>query len=155
MSRQDQSFRVYTRPMRRMTRTIGAIACLSLLTLQLSGAHVHLGPEGYVGVPETSYSHDHGEHDHHHGHHAADAAIDHAEEASAKPGNDYGDAEDISVLDQTLPAFKIPLAVPPPIALFAFAPRVRSLASPNVAYRVLSGRYTRWRPPPRAPPQPA
>lgn len=155
MRRQEQSFRVYTRPMRQKTRTIGAIACLSLLTLQLSGAHVHIGPAGYVGVPETSFSHDHGEQDHHHGTHVADAAIDHAAEVSAESDNDYGDAQDVSLLDQTLPAFKIPLAVPAPIALFAFAPRVRSLASTNVVYRVLSGRYTRWRPPLRAPPQPA
>lgn len=141
--------------MRRTTRTIGATACLSLLTLQFSGAHMHVGAEGYVGGPESSYSHEHGARDHHHAHHLADGAIDHAANTGAEPGTDYGDAQDVSLLDQALPVFKIPLAVPAPIVVFGFAPREHSLASTDVVYPILSGRYTRWRPPLRAPPQPA
>ncbi len=141
--------------MRRITRAIGTAACLSLLLLQLSGAHIHMGAEGYVGAPETSYSHDHGGHDHHHGHHASDASSDHGPLAILASGNDYRDARDVSLLDQSLTAFKIPMAILALILLFMVLPGARKLASPDIIYPVLSGRHTRWRPPLRAPPQPA
>lgn len=135
-----------------MSKAIGVAACLSLLILQLTGAHGHIGAEGYLGVPEISYSHDHGGHDHHQGHRAADALAGHGPEATS---DDHEDAQDVSFLDETLPAFKIPMALLALIVLFVVFPRARMLASVDVIYPVLSGRYTRWRPPLRAPPLPA
>jgi hypothetical protein len=138
-----------------MTRAIGTVACLSLLIVQLSGAHVHIGPEGFVGAPETSYFHDHGAHGHDHGRQVGDASIDHGTDASPISGDDYEDAQDVSLLDQTLTAFKLPIAVLALIVLFVVPPRAHTLATLDVVHRVLSGRYTRWRPPLRAPPLPA
>jgi hypothetical protein len=141
--------------MHRMTRAIGAIACLSLLILQLSGAHVHIGAAGYVGAPEASYSHDHGVHDHDHAPRFEEAAIDHGADARSAFGDDYEDAQDVSLLDQTLTAFKIPIAVLALVVLFVALQRAHTLASADIVYPVLSGRHTRWRPPLRAPPRPA
>lgn len=138
-----------------MTRAIGAVACLSLLTLQLSGAHLHIGVDGALsGVPEVSYSHSHGHHHHDDGDHSPSAASHH-DTKSAQSGDDLGKIQDVSLLDQALTTLKIPMAVLAVMVLFFRLPRARTLAGTDVSYPVLSGRYTRWRPPLRAPPQPA
>jgi hypothetical protein len=46
----------------------------------------------------------------------------------------------------------MPLALLVILILFAVAPVFRMLATADFVFRVLSGRYTRWRPPLRAPP---
>lgn len=147
--------------MRRMPLAIGAAACLSLLILQLSGAHIHVGTEGYVGMPEISYSHDHHEHDrqhdhdHHRDHRVADAVNEHYAPMTAGPGHDHEDVQDVALVDQTLTAYKIPLVALALVLLFLVLSGARALAVPDIAFPVLSGRHTRWRPPLRAPPRPA
>lgn len=141
--------------MRRTTRAIGAAACLSLLILQLSGAHIHVGTEGYVGVPEISYSHDHHEHGRHHDHRVADAVNEQSAPMTAGPGHDHEDVQDVALVDQTLTAYKIPLVALALVLLFLVLSRARTPAIPDIAFPVLSGRHTRWRPPLRAPPRPA
>lgn len=132
-------------------KTIGTAACFSLLMLQLSGLHVHADQDGYIGVPETSYSHTHA-----HGHHGADrrdgsAVVDIDAEFSV-PSHDYDDARDVSLSDLALSAFKLTLAFLLFVFLFTIFPRNRTLVGTDFVYPILSGRRTRWRPPLRAPP---
>ena len=135
-----------------MTRLVAFASCLCLLMLQWSGLHVHASETGYVGGPETAYTHSHAHHDHLDARHS-----EHHETASANGSgsHDYGDARDVSLVDQALVAFKLPPAILALVFLFAVFPLVRTFAGREVAYPVLSGRYTRWRPPLRAPPQSA
>jgi len=126
-------------------------SCLCLLILQWSGLHVHASERGYVGGPETASTHSHIHHDH---------DTRHSQDRQGVSGNpdarhDYGDARDLSLLDLALVAFKLPLAILALIFLFAVFPFIRTLADPEIAYPVLSGRHTRWRPPLRAPPRSA
>lgn len=140
-----------------MSRLIGAVSCISFLLLQWSGAHVHANDAGFVGGPETAYPHNHVHHDHDHdgARQSSDPIGDGAFPESSASGDDYDDARDVSIFDQTHVAFKPPLAILALVFLFAIVPLVRALAGAERAYRVLSGRHTRWRPPLRAPPQPA
>ena len=124
--------------MRRSRNPLVFAACLGLLSLQLSGVHAHTDENGYIGVPETPFTHDHGHHDH----------------GDTTPAHDHEGTKDVSLLDLALSAFKMPLAI---LALFPFAALavIAAVTGTEFAYRVLSGRHTRWRPPLRAPPQPA
>ena len=140
--------------MRRLTKPIAFVAGLCFLMLQWSGLHVHADEAGYVGGPETAYTHSHAHHDHHDALHA-DEWSDHVVPGDPSAHHDYGDARDVSLLDQALVAFKSPLAILPLVFLFVVFPFIRTLVAAEIAYRVLSGRHTRWRPPLRAPPQPA
>jgi hypothetical protein len=138
--------------MRRIIKPVAFVSCLCLLMLQWSGLHVHANETGYIGGPETSSTHSHVHHDHH------GAQI--SEDREAAPGDpntddDYGDAHDVSLLHQALVAFKLPLAILALILLVGVFPLIGALAGPEIAYRVLSGRHTRWRPPLRAPPRSA
>jgi len=138
--------------MRRLPKTVPIIACFCLLSLQLSGVHVHANLAGLVGGPETFFTHTHGRHDDHvarHGNGHGSSAADHGD---TPPARDYEDAEDVSLLKVALAIFKLPFTIPALILLFALIPRVDLLAGVDIVYPVLSGRYTRWRPPLRAPP---
>ena len=132
-------------------KPIGVVSCVCFVMLQWSGLHVHANETGYIGGPETTYTHSHGHRHPHDGHHSDDWRADYA----ARGGHDYGDARDVSLLDKALIAFKLPVAILALVVLFAIFPFVRTLANAEIAYPVLSGRHTRWRPPLRAPPQPA
>lgn len=140
--------------MRRSTSPLAFAACFSLLSLQLGGVHVHTDQTGYVGVPETPFTHSHGHHDHS-APHGGSANVEPSGSGDTGPGRDYEDARDISVLDLALGTFKLPLAILALVSLFAAFPIVGRLASTDFAFPVLSGRHTRWRPPLRAPPEPA
>jgi hypothetical protein len=88
---------------------------------------MHMDAEGYVGVPEVAHT----------------------------IGHDDEGTRDISPFDLTSNAAKIPLALFSfPFLLFV-VPASRTFAHADIVYRVLSGLYTRWRPPLRAPPLPA
>lgn len=138
---------MYTWPMRRLRNRLAFAACFSLLSLQLSGLHVHTGDSGFVGAPETPFTHRHGHHDH--------GNARHDDHGDASPAHDYEDAKDVSLLDLALGTFKMPLAIPALFLLSASLPGFGKRVRTEYAYRVLSGRHTRWRPPLRAPPQPA
>jgi len=141
--------------MRRLRNHLAFAACLNLLSLQLSGLHVHADETGYIGAPETPFTHSHFHHDHSDAHHGGTDTTDDGGHKSANLAHDHEDAKDVSLLDLALSAFKMPLAILSLFLLFTAFPRLRRLASTEFAYRVLSGRHTRWRPPLRAPPQPA
>lgn len=130
--------------MRRSTKPLAIVTCLSLLILQLSGVHVHANDSGYIGAPETPFTHSH---DHHDAHHAGDEG--------AGPVSDGEEARDVDLLDLALSLFKMPLAIMALVLLFVLFPNVRALVRLEFVRRILSGRHTRWRPPLRAPPQPA
>lgn len=138
-----------------MTRPVTLISCLCLLMLQWSGLHVHANEAGYIGGPETSYTHSHVHHDSHAARPLGDWRDDRSAPARSGSDHDYGDARDISLWDQALVAFNLPLAILAFVFLFAVFPLNRALAGTEISYPVLSGRHTRWRPPLRAPPQPA
>ena len=140
--------------MRRSRVFLVLAACLSLLSLQLSGVHVHADDGGYVGAPETPFTHSHGRHDHGDAHHGSSDAAGHVDHDSG-PAHDYEGAEDVSLLELALGTFKMPIAILALFLLFLVLSRIRSLCASEFVSRVLSGRHTRWRPPLRAPPQPA
>jgi hypothetical protein len=140
-----QLARLYTRTMRRIRKPLAIAACLSLLSLQLGGVHMHADDNGYVGSPSASFTHGHGHHDHDSSH--AHAGVGHA--------GDHDDTKDISLLDHALGVFKMPMAILALVLLFAIVAILGRLRIVEIAYPVLSGRYTRWRPPLRAPPQTA
>ena len=133
--------------MRKRLTSLAIIACLGLLSVQLSGVHVHADEDGYIGVPETPFSHSRVHHDHHDAHHA--------DEGGSGTIGDGGEARDVSLLDIALSLFKLSLALLALVLLFALFPSIKAHISFAFVYRVLSGRHTRWRPPLRAPPQPA
>jgi hypothetical protein len=141
--------------MRRYSNPLVIAACLSLLFLQLSGIHVHADENGYIGVPETPFSHSHVHHDHHDGHRTGAANVDHSNHGGPGDSGGFEDARDVSLLNLALSIFKMPLAIFALVVLFALLPSVKEFLSFHFVYRVLSGRHTRWRPPLRAPPQPA
>lgn len=145
---------LYTYQMGRPTNLLAFAACFSLLSLQLGYVHVHAGDTGHVSVPETPFTHSHGHHDHG-AHHGGSASVDPGEHGDSGPARDYEDAKDVSVLDLALGTFKLPVAIVAPASLFAAFRGARTLAGTDFVFPVLSGRHTRWRPPLRAPPEPA
>ena len=165
-------------------RPVAVLACISLAALQLSGLHMHVDENGYVGVPEGPHSHSHAAHNHDaaavahdaHDHDAATVAHDahnhdaatvvhdhggsavavHAHEHSGGPADsDYGGTQDVSLFDLSAGATKLLLAL---ICLTLFVPLLLQRAGNafgGPALPVLTGRRSRWRPPLRAPPLPA
>jgi hypothetical protein len=120
--------------------------------LQLSGLHTHANEHGYVGAPETAYSHVHTTD---HGHQPEQSDSDHVHElslGSADHVHDYEDARDLSVFELASGKLKLSLAILAPAFLLCVSSGFPALLNPHFAYRVLSGRHTRWRPPLRAPP---
>jgi len=112
--------------------------------LQVTGAHVHADEAGHIGAPEVSYQHTHA-------HDRAVNAHDH-DGANGQAGSEHDDVRDVSLLDAVSSAFKLPLALIAVLLIAAIEPVLRSFFSTPYVYPVLSGRYTRWRPPLRAPP---
>ena len=147
--------RLYTWTMRWSSKSLIYAACLGLLFLQLSGVHVHADDSGYIGVPETPFTHSHGHHSHKDAHHDDPLDAGHEDHGDIGQSGDYDAARDVSLLDLALSLFKLPLAILALVLLFALLPGIKAYVSFHFVYRVLSGRHTRWRPPLRAPPQPA
>lgn len=141
--------------MARTRNPLAIAACISLLSLQLGGVHVHADETGFTGAPETPFTHSHTHHDHDRSHHGSGLAADDGDHEEVNPAHEYDDATDVSLLDLALSTFKMPLAVLTLFLLFAVFPIRAALTGIDLAYPVLSGRHTRWRPPLRAPPQPA
>jgi len=144
---------VYTSAMRRRTIPIGIAVCLCFLSVQFSGLHMHVDAEGYVGVPEIAHTHSQRIHDRHDAHDAAANTDVHHDHGDLAADENYEGTRDVSVNDLTLSSVKVPLAILVLAFLFSVIPLARALASPHIVHPVLSGRYTRWRPPLRAPPQ--
>lgn len=141
--------------MRRMTNPLVFATCLSLLSLQWSGVHVHADDTGILSVPETPYTHRHTDHDRTDAHHHRAGSAHRDDHGHERPVDEYNDARDVPLLGLALGIFDLPLVLLGLVLLWVVIPQVRTLASPIIVYAVLSGRYTRWRPPLRAPPQPA
>ena len=140
--------------MRRTRQILALAACLSVLWLQLSGAHLHADERGNISAPVTSYSHGAGRHHDHGGHHHR-SHDDQRNMHGPTDEHDQDHATDVSLLDLALSSAKLPIAILALVLLFALLPYVRVLAGTDFVHPVLSGRHTRWRPPLRAPPQPA
>jgi len=148
--------------MRSLSKPIVVAASVCLLALQWSGLHVHADEAGYIAVPETSSTHHHGHRlggQHHGGARRGGASADagdHGDAPAAGPDrgheHEYEDARDVALAELALGVATTPVLAPPLVLLFSLQPRVSALASSDVVYPVLSGRYTRWRPPLRAPP---
>lgn len=143
---------MYTHRMMQFQRSIGISAWLSLFMLQLSGLHTHADENGFLGKTETGYSHVHiSANDHQsdqgfadHGHEVGHANADHV--------HDYEDARDLSVFELASGKLELSLALLAVALLLCASLGVPSRLSPCIAYRLLSGCHTRWRPPLRAPP---
>ncbi len=125
-------------------------ACISLVALQLSGVHMHVDAQGYVGIPEGT--HLHGQAGHHHGDaiHIDDAV---APQESAHPG-DQGHAgdTDVTIVKLSTGVSKLPLdLIALGLVLLMFI-RPADKIAPLTAVPRPRARYERWRPPLRAPP---
>lgn len=146
--------------MSRIAKPISVIAGLSFLLLQSGGVHVHADAAGFIGAPETSYAHGPDRHSLHDEHVSAAPSrehpgSDHPAHGASGSVDDHGDVRDVSLLENALGTYKLPFAIIALVAVFAIFHRTRTPASAEIVYPVLSGRHTRWRPPLRAPPQPA
>lgn len=106
------------------------IACLSLLGLQLSGLHMHVGADGFDGTPHGTHSHD-----------------------QDTDGHDHEGDADVSVVELGAGGSKLILFVVwvGLTLLTVLTPRERVSISSVVP--LLAGRTARWRPPLRAPPR--
>ena len=136
-----------------MTTPMTLASSFCLLALQLSGLHMHLNADGYVGTPQPAHTHRQNIHAHDHlghSHEAHDAANIGADSAH---DSDYEGTRDITFDELALSQAKLPLALLPTIVLSTVFPNVLALPSLDVVHPVLSGRHTRWRPELRAPPQ--
>ena len=149
---------MYTFAMRSRSNLIGGLApCLCLLTLQLSGLHMHVDGHGYVGVPEPAHLHSRSLLDRHDVEHSHAAGADHSEHADGAHAHDetYEGARDVSLFDLSLSGAKVPWALLAMVFLFVVAPLAGAFSRTDFVCRVPSGRHARWRPPLRAPPIPA
>lgn len=107
-----------------------AIMCLSLLTMQMSGLHLHVSVDGQSGAHDEAHLHD------------------------AKPGGHDHDGEiDVSSFEPGVTWSKL---IPFFMALiFALLPVIRTSTAvrPPLVERLSTRHRSRWRPPLRAPPQ--
>ena len=109
-----------------------AIMCLSLLTLQMSGLHLHVIVDSQSGAL--------------HGTHLHDAVPD-------RHGHDHGAEVDVSSFEPGVTWSKL---IPTLVALlFALLPIIRTSTAvrPPLVERLSTRHRSRWRPPLRAPPQ--
>ena len=129
---------MYTHCVHQKGNSLAIMACIGLVAMQLSGVHMHLDADGYVGALEGAHHHSHGEHHEHH----------------QQPGDtDYEDTQDVSVLELSGGASKVVLAILGLSFLLPFVLRDRASGRPVLAVRRLGAGQSRWRPPLRAPPQ--
>lgn len=133
---------VYTRTMCRSSAPIALIAAVSLLTLQLSGLHMHVDEHGYVGAPVGTHLHSQAAHHHGNGGELGDHSDDH----------DFDGSKDLAVVELSAGASKLVLALVLLALALPILLRQSAVRLPTIVIPVLSGRRTRWRPPLRAPP---
>jgi hypothetical protein len=110
-------------------RLLAAIACSSLLGLQLSGLHMHVDGHGYSGAPHGTHVHD-GDADPHDHEHETDVSI-----------------VELGATGTKLLVFLIAVGISIAL-LFNLTARLAPASEPRPA----TGRRQRWRPPLRAPP---
>ena len=125
-------------------------ACLSLVAVQFSGLHMHVGSQGYAGPPEGT--HVHGQPAHHHGdvvhQHESVVPGDHAHPV----GEDHTGDLDVSIVKFGTVVSKLLLYVMALGLLLLMVLRLTdTIARRNSAPRPMA-RHERWRPPLRAPP---
>lgn len=118
--------------MRSSPALIIAIMCLSLLTMQMSGLHLHVSVDGQGGALHGTHLHDADVDGHGHDH---DAEID---VSSFEPGVTWSKL--------------IPILV---TLIFALLPLIRTSTTirPPLVERFPTRHRSQWRPPLRAPPQ--
>lgn len=126
--------------------SILGLACTALLVSQLSGLHMHVDADGYVGQPEGTHVHDTAAH-----RHDGSPGVAHADDPS--PGHsEHEDSRDVPVVDPGAGFSKV-LIVFPWVALGLVVVMARG-SKLRAATRIArpSSRRERWRPPLRAPP---
>ena len=109
-----------------------AIMCLSLLTLQMSGLHLHVSGDSQSGALQGTHLHD-ADHDGH--------------------GQDHDAEIDVSPFEQGVTWFKlIPILVALIFVLLSIR-RTSTMVWPQLVEHFPTRHRSRWRPPLRAPPQ--
>lgn len=132
--------------LRRMSRSVTSVAiaaCLSLLSLQLSGLHLHAGQNGVDSSPHGTHVHGVGTHDH-------DQLEDHRH---AEDGDDHNGDRDLSLVELCAGAAKL-------LPVLFLGPVLQLPIGPSDSHRVVLrwrdrapiGRASHWRPPLRGPP---
>jgi hypothetical protein len=140
----------------RSTPIVLIAACLSLLGVQVSGLHVHIGAEGFDASPHTRHIHgarpspaadtdlEHGLHSHgaeHHEHPVRDAADD-----------DHAGDRDVYVDLGAGTSKLLILFLWIALGLLVLLPPMAQSIRPSDIVQRPKQRYERWRPPLRAPP---
>jgi hypothetical protein len=124
------------------------LACLGLTATQMSGLHMHVDADGYVGVPEGTHVHRTAVHPH------DGAPVDHAHElAHDHPGDpDHEGDRDVSVIELGAGASKLLIF----FAWLGLGLVIVSRAGSKIRIPAVvpppKTRRDRWRPPLRAPP---
>ena len=140
--------------MRRAKTAIGLLSSLSLLALQLSGLHAHADENGFIGTPKTGISHTHSIAHQHDGTHSDSVTSGDHDHGGPSHVHDYDDVRDVSLFELLSGDSKQTIAIPALIPKLVNGAHIQTYEVAEIAYPVLSGRHTRWRPPLRAPPQP-
>jgi len=127
-------------------------ACISLIALQLSGLHMHVDANGYVGTPEGTHVHGQAG-----GHHHGDTT--HLDLADASHGavhggeQDHSGDKDVSIVKLRTAVSKLLLyLIALGLALLMVLRPADKIAPTTTLPRPI-GRHERWRPPLRAPPR--
>jgi len=142
------SLAMYTPVMRRLRSPLLVLACLGLLATQMSGLHMHVDADGYVGIPEGTHVHRTAVHPH------DGAPVGHAHGvAHDHPGDpDHERERDVTVIELGAGASKL-------LIFFAWLGlglvivlRAGSKIRMPAVVPPPTTRRDRWRPPLRAPP---
>jgi len=125
-----------------------ALACVSLLAVQLTGLHMHVNAHGYVGTPQRTHVHSVGPHNHGDVARVDDETI-HSHERD--PTHD-GD-KDVSINEHSSATSKL-VILSAWLSLDLLMPVTpgEKITPYTVVPRPV-GRHTRWRPPLRGPPR--
>ena len=133
-----------------MTSSVMAVACVSLLAVQLSGLHMHVDAHGYAGTPQGTHVHNPSAHSHGDEGHLDNGTI-HGHEHGGDQGHD-GD-KDVSVIELNAGGSKL-VMVGVWLGLSVLIPLTPGKKiSPHYVVPRPVGRHARWRPPLRAPPR--
>ena len=127
-------------------------ACVSLIVLQLSGLHMHVDANGYVGTPEGAHVHGQAG-GHHHGDMTHPGLADASHDAAHGGDQDHSGGKDVSIVKLGTAVSKLLLyLIALGLALLMVLRPADKIAPTTTLPRPI-GRHERWRPPLRAPPR--
>ncbi len=115
--------------MHRAPAIVAAVICVALLSVQLSGLHMHINLQGDDGEPHTTHVHE-----------------------SDPDGDDHSDDIEVSVFELGSAWAKVMVFIMPVAVVLLGITWLVQAPWPFLVQRLTLKRSARWRPPLRAPP---